>query len=75
MAYSEDVRAWIEKSLSEQPGLIPRERFAYIIGKSRRTLANRDSDGTGVSNPIRCGNHILYTKEACIDWLVAQATR
>jgi hypothetical protein len=76
MALSEaEIRAKIVAALADEPGIISRWWFAHIIDKSHRTLANRDSAGTGVKNPIRCGNSILYTKDDCIDWLVAEALR
>lgn len=69
----EEVRSQIERALSDLPGLITREELARITGLSRRTHANKDSGGSGVPNPLRMGQRVLYDKESVIEWLVYRA--
>ena len=39
------------------------------------TLANADSDGSGIEDRVIIGNKTFYGRAATIDWIVARATR
>jgi hypothetical protein len=69
------TRNQIEQALADLPGLIPRDQLARLLGLSRRTLANKDSAGVGISNPLRVGMRVLYDKRSVIEWLVSRAAQ
>lgn len=49
-----------------------REELAQKSGLiARGTLANRDSEGCGIPNRIRCGKKIVYPKRDAVIWLMA----
>ncbi len=68
-----EIRNQIEQVLKDFPGMIHRGQLAKLLGLSSRTIANKDSAGEGIENPLRIGRQVYYDKQAVCDWLVSRA--
>jgi hypothetical protein len=73
MKNMDETRNQIERALADCPGMITRDHLAKFLGLSRRTLANKDSEGIGPHNPLRIGQRVLYDKRSVLDWLTSRA--
>lgn len=69
----ESLREHLESMFPPDQKLISRRdhRLNEIIAGG--SLANADSEGTGIAEHIIIGNKTFYERTATIDWLVARA--
>jgi len=60
-----------ENLSSKSPEIITRRKLHELTGGliSEKTLANLDSEGTGIQPRIRIGGKVAYPKDAAIAWL------
>lgn len=56
---------------SKAPEIITRKKLQELTGGlvSEKTLANLDSDGSGIQPRMRIGGKICYPKDAAVTWL------
>jgi hypothetical protein len=65
----ENLRASLAKKYPG--GLVPRKKIDEATGciLHSRTLANLDSLGTGIKNPVRIGRRIFYQSENLLKYI------
>jgi hypothetical protein len=69
----ETLRAHLESMFPPEKPLISRRDPLLNEIVAWGTLANADSEGSGIAERIIIGNKTFYERTATIDWLVARA--
>lgn len=67
------VRDQLEKMFSADNTLISRHDPLLNGIVAAGTLANADSEGTGIEERVIIGNKTFYVRSSAINWLVARA--
>ena len=70
-ATSNTLEITLEHIAKQSPAILTRKEVERVTGGAvnARTLANRDSNRTGITPRLRVGGKVAYPRDAVIAWL------